>query len=153
MSHQLQLEDLKRVVSDVCQSYYAVLSKALRGKTREFAQQLFQRDIITKPVMKSADYDDIMRNFDAGLEMIDDSKENVELHCRQLLESLDKLEGEPAKVSKELKKKWQEEVSKKFNGLFFLVEEISEFNNDNNEFVIIIEFALFCVQQFLDFHL
>lgn len=82
MSHQLQLEDLKRVVSDVCQSYYAVLSEALRGKTREFAQQLFQRDIITKPVLKSADYayDDIMRNFDAGLEMIDDSKD-VELHC------------------------------------------------------------------------
>ena len=126
MSHQLQLEDLKRVVLDVCQSYYAVLSKALRGKTREFAQQLFQRDIITKPVMKSADYEDIMQNFDAGLEMIDDNKENVELHCRHLLESLDKLEGEPAKVSKELKKKWQEEVSKKFNGLFFLVEEISK---------------------------
>ena len=132
MSHQLQLEDLKRVVLDVCQSYYAVLSEALTGKTREYAQQLSQRDIITEPIVKSADYDDIVRNFDAGLEMIDDSKENVELHCRHLLESLDKLEGEPAKVSKELKKKWQEEVSKKFNGMFFLVEEISEFNNDNN---------------------
>ena len=126
MSYRLQLEDLKRVVSGVCQSYYTVLSEALRGKTREFAQQLFQRDIITKPVLKSADYDDIMRNFDAGLGMIDDSKETVELHCRHLLESLDKLEGEPAKVSKELKKKLQEEVSKKFNGLFFLVEEISK---------------------------
>ena len=126
MSYQLQLEDLKGVVSDVCQSYYADLSEALEGKTREFARQLFQRDIISNSVMRSANYDDIMADYIAGLKLIDSSMEDVELHCRHLLESLDKLGEEPAKVSKELKKKWQEEVSKNFKGALFLVEEISK---------------------------
>ena len=134
MSHQLQLEDLKTVVSDVCQSYYADLSEALEGKTLEFARQLFQRNIISNSVMRSANYDDIMADYIAGLKLIDSSKETVEIYCQHLLESLDKLGEEPAKVSKKLKKKWQEEVSKKCNGMFFLAEEISEFKltNDNN---------------------
>ena len=102
MSHQLQLEDLKRVVSDVCQSYYSDLSEALEGKTREFARQHY---IIANPVMRSANYDDIIDNYITGLKWIDSSKETVEIYCRYLLESLDKLREEPAKVSKKLKKK------------------------------------------------
>ena len=120
MSNQLQLEDLKGVVSDVCQSYYADLSETLEGKTLEFARQLFQSNIISNSVMRSANYDDIMADYIAGLKLIDSSKETVEIDCRHLLESLDKLGEEPAKVSKELKKKWQEKVSKNFKGGVFL---------------------------------
>ena len=88
-------------------SQYAKLFEILKGSLEVFAKRLFEAGLITKPVMLSNNYDNIVGEFLGGLEYMD-SKADLQQHCQVLVDTLEGLGSVATRcAAKHLAKEWQ----------------------------------------------
>ena len=101
----------KKAIVYIFNSQYAVLSSALEGAIKSFAERAYASGLISDPVMKTVErcshdqyckcFADIASNFKAGLELMK-NVEDMLRHCRTLTQILQDLGGPVAIVGREL---------------------------------------------------
>ena len=96
------LKAYKRAVISVIQSQYAVLSSVLHETNMDrFVKEAFAVDLISEPVMRSKNYDEIISEFTTGLRL-KGSVVEVKRDCNHLIRILKDLCGAPASAGRNL---------------------------------------------------
>ena len=96
------LKAYKRAVISVIQSQYADLSSVLHERTMaRFVEKAFTVDLISEPVMRSENYDEIISEFTTGLRL-KMSVVEVQTDCYHLIEILKDLRGPSASTGRNL---------------------------------------------------
>ena len=90
------------------QKQYAKLADCLEGVVPTFAKKLYEKELISRPVMRSENYDKIVTEFLEGLQFVS-SNESLNERCRLFIEVLCEMGGATMKgAAQHLSSVWTE---------------------------------------------
>ena len=83
---------LTNALKNAFQDQYATLADCLEGVMPTFAKKLYEKKLISRPVMRSENYDKIVYEFLQGLQFVS-SNELLEKHCHLFIKVLREMGG------------------------------------------------------------
>ena len=103
---------LQDTLKDAFQNQYAILADCLEGVMPTFAKKLYEKKLISRPVMRSENYNSIVTEFLQGLQFLT-SNESVNEHCHLFIKVLCEMEGATMNgAAQNLSKAWTEAAKK-----------------------------------------
>ena len=119
------LKRMKQVVRNVMSNCYANLSESLSGCSSDFANKMLSEQLITDSVMRRADFNDIIRDYKAGINTIFKYTE-LQKYCSKLLDDvLRSLGGPGQRAADYLESELNKSFQAKFGHCLFQITEES----------------------------
>ena len=112
------LKRMKQVVRNVMSNCYANLSESLSGCSSDFANKMLSEQLITDSVMRRADFNDIIRDYKAGINTIFKYTE-LQTYCSKLLDVLRSLGGPAQRAADYLESELNKSFQAKFGHCLF----------------------------------
>ena len=100
------MTQLRHAIAEELRKIWHTLSVNVEDDMDDFANMLFEKDIITKGARKSKDFNAIMDVFVSTMDTFESVKEYKE-HCSALLTILDDIGGGARRTSRRLKESWK----------------------------------------------
>ena len=109
-----KVKRVRRILQNVLKENYPALRKLLKVSLESFATEMHCHDLISETTKNAANFNDMMSEFEAVMDLIDNGQELVE-HCEQFLQSLAK-QGKPHKRAANcIAEKWTSNIKEKMD--------------------------------------
>ena len=109
-----KVNEVRKIIQDILTKYYADLDDLLKASMKSIAADMYSHGLISEPTKDAANFNDMMREFKSGMNIIRDGQKLVK-HCQLFLQSLVKREGPLKDAASSIAEEWTDNINKKLN--------------------------------------
>ena len=122
---EVDIPELKQLLSDVLDKYYAKLHDASIGAIHELARLMFQCGLVSRDVLTKPDYEEMIKSFRSTLDW-DETQTDLEKDCKRFIDSLIQIGGPARKAGEKIASDWMN-VAKQHLGIDFKVDFLKQY--------------------------
>ena len=109
-----KVKEVKKIIQDILEKKYSVLNNLLKPTLIPFAAEMYSHGLISKTTKDTANFNDMIREFNSGMDFIHDDQKLIK-HCQLFLQSLVNQEGPHKNAAGNIAKEWTANIKEKLN--------------------------------------